>query len=148
MHWVLLYSQIPLLGDVLKENLNVYRLVTMSSNTLSKEKREGVKEYLDVMHQTSYIAGHTVDQELVPDLTGDGVNSRRYLTPEQFIKFIQAFQQISGLPRSQITDFLVILPLYKRTAAEGKPLPEPMKNMNRVLKEHEVLSPVRSAERR
>eukprot|EP00884_Botryococcus_braunii_P010489 jgi/Botrbrau1/19441/Bobra.0338s0063.1 len=124
------------------------RLVSMSSNTLSKEKREGVKEYMDVMHQTSYIAGQTVDQELVPELTGDGVTTRRYLGPDQFINFIQAFQQISGIPRSQITDFLVILPLYKQTAAEGKPLPKPVKNMSRVLKEHEVLSPVRSAEKR
>lgn len=88
----------------------------MCSNTLPKEKRQGVKEYMDLMHKTSYIAGQTVDQEMLPSMSGDGDTARRYLNPNQFTDFIRAFQQISGLPISQITDFFIILPLYQETA--------------------------------
>lgn len=88
----------------------------MCSNTLPKEKRQGVKEYMDLMHKTSYISGQTVDQEILPDMTGDGATARRYLNSSQFTDFIRAFQQISGLPSSQITDFFIILPLYKEAA--------------------------------
>ncbi len=113
----------------------------MASSELPREKKESINEYLDVMESTSYIAGQTVDQELVPNLTGDTPLTRRHLTPAQFVTFIQSFQQISGLSRSQITDYLVVLPVYKKTAAEGKPLPKEVQGMERVLQEHEVLSP-------